>query len=1535
VSIDVLQQVRSTVAQLGDQTAQAQADLASATEAVDAAIEEARRLAALGDDAGTTQTQANVEKLQADRRAVLDRLSSIDANVVQQLALLNDLDPCDAESDVPLALLPVRLETRYSPDGTMLRVRIYPDVIHADGLDRGVADAEKSAALAYWNALWAGTKRDVEAWNQLLQAVHPNRAAWVAKSLTPTNLAARPDPPAATPAPAFPTVQSRTHPAPVARALPDRFVVVADQGGRESTATGTPLAPQVVVGLASDGDPSSLVGPDGTPLGGDIAWMVDYDKAEAAGLAVTLPLAVPGGRVDTLLVFGVRSSLAPDAAAAELSQLLLAHRFDDGFVLVGQGTPTNNTETDRSAWVAHPAPIQPPTRANAGSADAGSNGAVLAQALGIDPTVVAGTDGSDAPEQPLAGATNTACWTVTWGTFLDRLLLAMPSGGPTDEQREALRDFFQDDVRGRGPLPALRLGAQPYGVLPVSSVDTRWVPTGADPIEQGLTALLHRVRAIWRASLTNVPALGSGDPIDDTLLEILGSAPQLLGLRVRSIASESACVVVPPLLGVDAVDTDLQRISDLLVWGSLGLPADTVGLTGTLSKTTLPLGLPLADDSDPAYIAALLADGPRSVASVLQALLELAYDAEQRAVTAASPKDNVEQLSTVALQGAGNLADTVGGLVHGTLAGDAKPEEQLALANTLGRQFGWTGPVTLALADPVAGVRGSLASLALQPQVPSQDVPALALQTIGAWLRTNARLTSFKTAIGVIAAATTNERRIALAETLDCSSHRLDAWTTALVSRRLRNLRSATPTGLMLGAYGFVEGIEPAESEQRDGGYILAPSISHAATAGVLRSAYLTHNRDGSGSGAFAVDLSSARVRVALKLVEGIRNGQPLGALLGYRLERLLHESTLGLDRFVLSLRALAPLVGDKLHRGPEAPPQQALEAISAQAVVDGVQLLALRAGGTDIRSWLSKPPANNPYLDPNRPWTGPDDSQWSAVNDALDDIASVYDACADLLLSDAVHQLVQGNSARASAALSALSGDALPSDPEVAHIPARGVPITHRVMLLVRDLATGSGGWATTTPRAAAEPRLAGWAETVLGPADRIVVQVGPHGARTTLDAAHLAAIDVVYDAAVPSILVQRLRRAIPGLLPAPLATHRDPAWPEGLRAIGEVIPYAAALQKLLAKAQPVLPSGFARPADHPARSVLPADLAELKTRLTTAANMLAGIAAQLANALEANPLQPGVVASAVGRLAAYGVAIPGAAPQDPVVARAALAEARRRVTAAGAKLAATSFSVQDAIDTAKALFGEAFWALPVVSAGGPDLYSSAFGRIAPGQAKIRRFLRDIASVRGPLAPYAGAMLLGDALGVQRNLFVAQLAPSGTPGADRWLGLPFDDTKPSPDVPVTDLVVEGPADMKGTDRVVGLVLDEWVEVVPQRIERPDGAGGTVREAVITAGIALNTATPAARAPQAILLGVSPDGARWTTNTIADLLRETLELAKLRAVTLERALWAGRVLPALYEQSWSLQGEKALDIRALANSIGKVDAMIPFVRETG
>src|SRR5262249_507976 len=101
--------------------------------------------------------------------------------------------------------------------------------------------------------------------------------------------------------------------------------------------------------------------------------------------------------------------------------------------------------------------------------------------------------------------------------------------------------------------------------------------------------------------------------------------------------------------------------------------------------------------------------------------------------------------------------------------------------------------------------------------------------------------------------------------------------------------------------------IGPVYQSDANKGYVHAPSLAHAATAAVLRSGYLAHQQDGErGESPFAVDPSSDRVHRAKWMLDGVRQGQWLGGLLGYGLERGLHEQ--GLDRYIHQFRTLASL---------------------------------------------------------------------------------------------------------------------------------------------------------------------------------------------------------------------------------------------------------------------------------------------------------------------------------------------------------------------------------------------------------------------------------------------------------------------------------------------------------------------------------------------------------------------------------------------------------------------------------------------------
>src|SRR5262245_44072254 len=135
--------------------------------------------------------------------------------IAQYKSLFAALDP-----QLPLVLMPVRLETRFSPAGAPpeLTVRIFPDTIHADGHQPGLTAAEQELGRAFWERTWragGGAAEQDAAFAWLAGQAGPWRAAWIARTLTPVNPAQAPTAPVPDdeplkPPPRVPDVQTRS-----------------------------------------------------------------------------------------------------------------------------------------------------------------------------------------------------------------------------------------------------------------------------------------------------------------------------------------------------------------------------------------------------------------------------------------------------------------------------------------------------------------------------------------------------------------------------------------------------------------------------------------------------------------------------------------------------------------------------------------------------------------------------------------------------------------------------------------------------------------------------------------------------------------------------------------------------------------------------------------------------------------------------------------------------------------------------------------------------------------------------------------------------------------------------------------------------------------------------------------------------------------------------------------------------------------------------------------------------------------------------
>jgi hypothetical protein len=99
--------------------------------------------------------------------------------------------------------------------------------------------------------------------------------------------------------------------------------------------------------------------------------------------------------------------------------------------------------------------------------------------------------------------------------------------------------------------------------------------------------------------------------------------------------------------------------------------------------------------------------------------------------------------------------------------------------------------------------------------------------------------------------------------------------------------------------------------------------------------------------------------------------------------------------------------------------------------------------------------------------------------------------------------------------------------------------------------------------------------------------------------------------------------------------------------------------------------------------------------------------------------------------------------------------------------------------------------------------------------------------------------------------------------------------------------VVQSAAGLDVHESLAGILVDEWVEVVPNPTE--------------VTGIALQYDQPNAAPPQTILIAVPPDTQEpWTTGSLQQVLLETLDLARIRAIDRDALDEVGHYLPAMY-----------------------------------
>ncbi len=525
IDLSLFASIRADIDRLAARQRSVDADVAAAKKALDAAVragaaaEETSALAAR-----IAAAQATRNSFVEQRRALNQKLDGLANRFIgrEPSSLAGNLD-----GHQPIALLPMRIETRYFPAGepTRLRIRIYPDDLNTIDHEPTPTANELQAGMAYWNARFAhDDDKAARVLRDLTSTYGRGRAAWLIRVLTPRN----PIPaPGAQGAPDFPPTGTIDTLSKATRAvlLPERWCAIGYAAGRREVfrVWGNTIPDQLVLSpdwLATDNSEAML--------GGDRAWMVDFDAALANGMAIEVtqkhikppppnvrsitPFDLATGTLERLVVVGLEWTKTAADSAADFADLLAAHRDSSGLGFAALGTPTNNTETAPAGY-SPLAETLPPPPAPGGAAQDQDALQLLNWAFGIPPNALPADNIENAhlSDQRSALHMMNLLWRGTFGDYLMQMWNPMVNGNDAlnTSTLYALRRYAVSYVRPTGPLPILRANKQPYGMLPL--VGRRFVDAGDSSVETAIGKVLGVLRPMWQLASNSVPRLTDGD----------------------------------------------------------------------------------------------------------------------------------------------------------------------------------------------------------------------------------------------------------------------------------------------------------------------------------------------------------------------------------------------------------------------------------------------------------------------------------------------------------------------------------------------------------------------------------------------------------------------------------------------------------------------------------------------------------------------------------------------------------------------------------------------------------------------------------------------------------------------------------------------------------------------------------------------------------------------------------------------------------------------------------------------------------------
>lgn len=894
----------------------------------------------------------------------------------------------------PVLLFPLKLETRFV--GRELWIRFVPDPAMINQLVQSANEREQKAVEDFSDA-----EEKKAAWRALVQKVGVYRAAWLIHQTREK-------------------ATSADKPIMEIAVLPDKFDIYLYTNYDD----GIPIHEDCIV----------TCGKTLQAFQEEKPWETDFLEAEKLGLAKKITLKNNEHKFDRITVIGRRAN----SSAQDFIQLLDAHRYTNGVSFLPYGTPTNNTEGEKTPYSSakrQDADLTYDYLVESHIPEKNSWAGKTAAALGISADKFKHDRYANQRPDDLLQALKTILW---WplGQNTIHLLMGKESKAYSTEIQKWIWEHYQQYVQAQGPLSVMQIGRNPYGLLPVARTEPR---EGDDALFHFRTITQRLLKAWGKMVIDGVPKAGDGESED--VLSALAMQDCSTDHFAQFLMDKDTLIQLLKAQHLEtAFDNDNELINRFLLINGIS-PRNGTALNNQWENM-------VNKNKEKIRGSEGILEGYLDNNLNGSKLFELIKEGEPVALT--------EELDlSLLVAGKEKYLPKLSNTINTKNVTQRKPRP---------------GQIN---APPLLSILELLIDRAVRVPKPNEAQKALrnaitALDDLGAdgpW----------------------SKLQQAFAQVLDINAYRLDAWVTSAATRLLAQHRQKDPEGLQLGVFGWVEDLKrddtSAIAHTRDGlttyhdtypedggGFIHAPSTTQATAAALAKSAFLANQKtetETKTGNAFALNLLSDRIQGAQRLHDGIRHGQDIAALLGYDFERRLHD--LEADQYIAYFRQKYPFVDNK-------------KALDTLNVVDGVKLLK----GVQEESGFWEEITNG--IDQKK------------IKQAIHYIDDVKDASADSLHFEALFQAAQGNHERAAAALDAFQGEGTPPVLDSLRTPLQGNALNYKFLYCLSNSEITKYKFPQKKDgqyeldcniRAATEPVLEDWLDRQIGSLKKITFKV------------------------------------------------------------------------------------------------------------------------------------------------------------------------------------------------------------------------------------------------------------------------------------------------------------------------------------------------------------------------------------------------------------------------------------------------------------